>query len=107
MATAAVRFTALLEQIDRETVGFAWLDNLSRKIGMRRAHIVVGAFLFSFIFLFFGFGAAFFSAIIAVAYPMYASFKAVESTTKADDTQWLTYWVVYAVFTVIECFTDT
>ena len=45
--------------------------------------------------------------IIAVAYPMYASFKAVESTNKADDTQWLTYWVVYACFTILECFTDT
>lgn len=32
--------------------------------------------------------------------------KAIDSEEKDDDTQWLTYWVVYAVFGLVEYFTD-
>ena len=35
------------------------------------------------------------------------SIKALESSTKADDTQWLMYWVVFSVFSVAEFFSDT
>merc|ERR1712232_902192 len=36
------------------------------------------------------------------AIPAYYSLEALFTSGKADDTQWLTYWVVYAFFTVIE-----
>lgn len=32
--------------------------------------------------------------------------KAIDSVGTDDDTQWLTYWVVYAAFGIIEYFTD-
>ena len=32
--------------------------------------------------------------------------KAIESADKDDDTRWLTYWVVYAAFMLVETFTD-
>ena len=34
------------------------------------------------------------------------SCQAIDSEDKDDDTQWLTYWVVYAAFGIIEYFTD-
>ncbi|NXR37287.1 REEP6 protein, partial [Zosterops hypoxanthus] len=34
------------------------------------------------------------------------SIKAIESNNKDDDTMWLTYWVVYGVFSVAEFFSD-
>ena len=34
------------------------------------------------------------------------SCKAIESEDKSDDTLWLTYWVVFAFFGVMEYFTD-
>lgn len=34
------------------------------------------------------------------------SVKAIESRNKEDDTQWLTYWVVYGLFSVAEFFSD-
>lgn len=43
--------------------------------------------------------------IIAVAYPAFISLKALETSTKDDDTKWLTYWVLYAIFSVFEFFT--
>jgi receptor expression-enhancing protein 5/6 len=33
--------------------------------------------------------------------------KAIESATKDDDTQWLTYWVIFALFNVAEFASDT
>lgn len=39
--------------------------------------------------------------------PATPSIKAIESSSKEDDTTWLTYWVVYGVFSVAEFFSDT
>jgi len=46
------------------------------------------------------------SNLVGFIYPAYASFKAIETTGKDDDTQWLIYWVVYATFCLVEVFAD-
>ena len=38
------------------------------------------------------------------AYPAYCSIKALETLNKQDDKKWLTYWVVFAFFSVLEFF---
>ena len=43
---------------------------------------------------------------IGFVYPAYCSVRALESRSKDDDTKWLTYWVVFALFSVIEFFSD-
>lgn len=53
----------------------------------------------------FGAAAQLLCNIIAVAYPAFISLKALETSTKDDDTKWLTYWVLYAIFSVFEFFT--
>jgi len=40
--------------------------------------------------------------LVAYLYPAYASVKAIESNTKDDDTQWLTYWLVFSLFKLVE-----
>merc|ERR1712235_153023 len=44
--------------------------------------------------------------VLAFAYPAFKSIKALESSNKEDDTKWLTYWVVYGFFSVMEFFSD-
>lgn len=42
------------------------------------------------------------SDLAAFVYPAYMSFKAIDSEDPVDDMQWLTYWVVFAVFSITE-----
>lgn len=39
--------------------------------------------------------------------PSYASYKAIESDATDDDTQWLTYWVVYSMMMIFESVADS
>lgn len=56
------------------------------------------------LYLIFGYAAQLLCNAISVAYPAYVSIRAIESSDKIDDTKWLTYWVLYAIFSVIEFF---
>ncbi|XP_071170784.1 receptor expression-enhancing protein 5-like isoform X3 [Mytilus edulis] len=58
------------------------------------------------IYLMVGYGAQFVCNFVGFLYPAYASVKAIESSQKEDDTQWLTYWVVYSFFALVEFFAD-
>jgi hypothetical protein len=44
--------------------------------------------------------------VVGFVYPTYASYKAIRSSAEGDDKHWLTYWVVYSFFNVIEGLTD-
>ncbi|KAE8816719.1 HVA22-like protein [Hordeum vulgare] len=40
--------------------------------------------------------------IVSLAYPLYASVRAIETKSPIDDQQWLTYWVLYSFITLFE-----
>ncbi|CAN1266124.1 40S ribosomal protein S9-2 [Linum perenne] len=40
--------------------------------------------------------------VIGLVYPLYASVRAIETKSQTDDRQWLTYWVLYSMITLIE-----
>ncbi|XP_063238276.1 receptor expression-enhancing protein 5-like isoform X2 [Bacillus rossius redtenbacheri] len=62
---------------------------------------IMGFFL---LYMLFGYAAQLMCNIFGFVYPAYASIKALETLKKEDDTKWLTYWVVFAFFSIIEFF---
>jgi len=82
------------------------LEKIEAKTNVRRLYIVLGLGAFLALYLMVGYGAQFLCNFLGFLYPAYASVKAIESHDKEDDTKWLTYWVVYSLFALIEFFTD-
>nr|CAD7597081.1 unnamed protein product [Timema genevievae] len=73
---------------------------------LARSTASLASVIFLAIYMVFGFAAQLFCNIFGFLYPAYASLKALETPNKEDDTKWLTYWVVFAFFSLIEYFSD-
>ena len=92
---------------------------LEEHTGVRKLYIAYGLGTVALLWMAFGFGAQVLLVLrclanplspqllvnfIGFAYPAYCSIKALETSTKEDDTQWLTYWVVLAFFNHVDYF---
>jgi len=82
------------------------LSTLEQKTGVQKQYIASAIVTLIGLYLLFGYGASLLCNLIGFVYPAYFSIKAIESSKKEDDTQWLTYWVVYGVFSIVEHFSD-
>jgi receptor expression-enhancing protein 5/6 len=78
---------------------------LSEKTKVEPGYILGGALFLTALTILILFGGTILSAVLTVVYPAFKSIKALETKdTEDDDKVWLTYWVVFGVFTLLDEF---
>ncbi|ROW02872.1 hypothetical protein VSDG_01651 [Cytospora chrysosperma] len=93
-----------LGQLDRELSKYPTLQNIEKQTGVPKTYGVIGLVTLYFFFIVFNLGGQLLTNLAGFVIPGYYSMEALFSTSKSDDTQWLTYWVVFSFFTVLESF---
>ncbi|KAI1405959.1 TB2/DP1, HVA22 family-domain-containing protein [Hypoxylon fuscum] len=100
--SAQDRVQHYVSQLDRELSKYPALNNLEKQTSVPKVYAVIGFATLYFFFIVFNLGGQLLTNFAGFVIPGYYSLAALFSTTKADDTQWLTYWVVFSFFTVLE-----
>ncbi|CAL1292191.1 unnamed protein product [Larinioides sclopetarius] len=83
-----------------------YFEKAEKTIGVKRVYIAVGLMSLWALYMILGRGAQLICNLVGVGYPAYVSMHALETSSKDDDTRWLTYWVTYACFTILDFFCD-
>lgn len=78
------------------------LELIQEKTGFQGKYVVI-VLISAMFFVFIGFLERPITNLVGTAYPVYWTMKAIESKSN-EDKQWLTYWVVFACFTIIDMF---
>ena len=99
--------TKVREICERNPMLDNFLATMSSTAGVRKEYIALGVMAIPFLLLLFMGGAHFIVDLVAYLYPAYASVRAIESKGTDDDTQWLTYWLVFSLFKLIEGVADS
>lgn len=94
------------ENISKRLERYEKIVDLEKQTGVDKFYIFVAISVLSGILLFVVGGAQLIVSLVGFIYPAYQSFKAISTPNAEDDTQWLTYWVVYAFFNITESITD-
>eukprot|EP00347_Sterkiella_histriomuscorum_P022244 403331166 len=80
------------------------IQKISQQTGVPQQKVLQYTLVGLVLFVVFGIGSAIITNLIGVAYPCFMSFYALESDGGDDDKQWLTYWVVFGIFTIADQF---
>ena len=94
------------DKLNNDLLKIPQLKELGEKTKVAPVFLVAGAACFALLVLYLIFGAGLLCNLLGFVYPVYASIQAIETKGTDDDTQWLTYWVIYAFFNLIEHFSD-
>ena len=79
-------------------------ETVESATGLMKPQILQYGLISSVLLVMLGVGQSIITTLIGVVYPAFASFIALETEEKEDDKQWLTYWVCFGFFQIIDCF---
>lgn len=102
MSSPQDRVQHYVSLLDRELSKYPALNNLEKQTSVPKAYAVLGLGALYFFLIIFNLGGQLLTNIAGFVIPGYYSLGALFTSNKTDDTQWLTYWVVFAFFTVLE-----
>lgn len=83
-----------------------YFEKAEKMTGVKRIYLAQAVVGLLGLYLIIGRAAQFVCNLIGFAYPAYKSLVVLETSDKEDDSKWLTYWVVFASFSVAEFFSD-
>jgi receptor expression-enhancing protein 5/6 len=104
MASTQEKAQNVLSSIDSELSKYPAFNNLEKSSGVPKAYAAIGLGALYFFLIIFNLGGQFLTNFAGFVIPGYYSLAALFTSSTKDDTQWLTYWVVFALFTVLESF---
>ena len=81
------------------------LTHLEQKTKVQRIYPAYGFIGLASLWVIWGWGAPLLANFLLL-YPAYWSIKTLETNNYDDDKKWLTYWVVFAFFSVLEYFSS-
>jgi len=96
------RIQHVLGQLDKELAKYPALNNLEKHTSVPKAYSFLGLVALYFFLIVFNLGGQFLTNLAGFALPGYYSLEALFTSSKVNETQWLTYWVVFAFFTLLE-----
>lgn len=88
------------------TPSFTLFSKNQDKTNVPKEMLVSGAAGVFALIIIAGVGMGTLSGLVGFGYPAFKSFQAIETKHKGDDTQWLVYWVIFALFSIMETFVD-
>ncbi len=106
MSSLAIHLNTVRTLIYKYPIGKKYADLVEEKTKVNAEYFVCGLGAILVALLFIGLGAQYISNMLGFIYPVYASIRAIETSDKEDDTQWLVYWVVFSSFCLVENFVD-
>lgn len=102
MSSPQDRVQQYIGQLDKELAKYPALEQLEKTTNVPKAYAAIGLVALYFFLILFNLGGQLLTNVAGFVIPGYYSLDALFSVSKADDTQWLTYWVVFALFSVVE-----
>lgn len=91
-----------VSQLDKELSKYPALNNLEKQTNVPKVYVVGGLSFIYFFLIFLNFGGQLLTNIAGFVLPGYYTFQALFTVSRIDDTQYLTYWVIFAFLSVVE-----
>ncbi|KKA28356.1 hypothetical protein TD95_000195 [Thielaviopsis punctulata] len=104
MSAPQDRVAAIVATIDKELSKYPAIVNIEKATGVPKAYGAIGAVSLYLFLILFNLGGQLLTNLAGFVVPTYYSLDALFSASTEDDRQWLTYWVVFSSFTVMESF---
>jgi len=83
-----------------------YAELIEEKTKIHIEYFVVALAFIPLIMVYYGYFGKTVSDLVGFLYPVFATIKSIEAKNSEDVYYWVTYWVVYSLFNVIEDFVD-